>query len=203
MPAIEIKEPWTVGSKKVEFWVIRGEVMSVMNDSTSNVHSESGGGWMSANGWIANAPVIRTTTHRSGAFWLRDAEGKEFQIDTADTHLPLRTGHKVAVLLCGRSPQPEKDSLTCAVVNYTTDQYCAVLGPAALDARMTLTWRVGCLVMIGIPVILWMGSRRGGDPYVLLAMIISLIAVTLLARIRRKQARRSLSKHIVELCKSI
>lgn len=203
MPSVEAKEPWYHGRKKVEFWVIRGEVMSVMNNSTSSVRSEGGGGWVGPYGGNITAPVIRTAIHNTGAFWLQDAEGKEYQIGTADIHLALRTGHKVAVLLCGRSPQREKDSLTCAVVNFTTDQYHAVLGPEALDSHMKLTRKVGCLFMIAVPAILLMFSGKGGGGQALFLAFIIVGVVAWLNGARITQVEKSLSKHIIELCKSI
>jgi hypothetical protein len=106
MPAIpQGSDLWTL--KGVEFWEIRGVVLSSEKRSESQVHGFGGGGGIGtdANGCIYGSidPVaINTTVSRSQEFWLRDESGREIHFELGDWSVPLRPDQTVSVLCAQR-----------------------------------------------------------------------------------------------------
>lgn len=194
---------WEHGRKRVEFWALRGEVMAVNNTSHTSVVSGGGGGWVGPYGGHVSAPVIESITRYSGSFWLRDREGKEYEIGTGRLHLALRPGHQVCVLLCGRAARPRQQPLTCTVVNFTTDERLDVFTPHLLNRRMKLTRRVGALHLIAVAAVFLALAEpgRGGDAIVK-AVVMTMVAGVLNA-VRIGVIERSLARHVDSLVRSL
>ena len=92
--------------KGVEFWEIRGIVLSSEKRSEAHVQGFGGGGGIGtdANGCVYGSidPVeINTTINRSQEFWLRDESGREIHFELGDWSVPLRPDQTVSVL-CAR-----------------------------------------------------------------------------------------------------
>lgn len=93
--------------KGMEFWEIRGVVLSSEKRSEAHVHGFGGGGEIGtdANGCVYGSvdPVeINTTINRSQEFWLRDESGREVHFELDDWSVPLRPDQTVSVLCAQR-----------------------------------------------------------------------------------------------------
>jgi hypothetical protein len=77
------------------------EVVSVNQRERSTVHSSTfGGGGLTYKGTGFNVPVNVQTTHESWLeVWVRCPDGTEDRLTFSDENLPVREGHRLAVLL--------------------------------------------------------------------------------------------------------
>lgn len=203
MSTVEAREQWGHGRKTMEFWVVRGEVVSVMNESHRTVESTGGGGWIGPYGGHVSAPTIYTRTRHSGSFWLRGVEGQEFQIHTGTFHLPLRTGHQVSALCCGLSPRPLDNILTSVVVNHTTGQALTVHSAHQLIDLLKITWRPGWLFVITTTASLLALSAPKAWLMALVKALVIIAVVALFNDLRVNLMGRSLTRHIDRLIKTL
>ncbi len=105
----------TVGDRVIDLYNFHGEVVEEKKWSTTQI--SGGGSTTQATGYASNAPITSaTTTHDQ--FFVRSDDGQEMAVETTNSGLALRKGHRVTVfwgIVKGNERGP-----FVAILNHTT-----------------------------------------------------------------------------------
>ena len=105
----------TVGDRVIDLYNFHGEVVEEKKWATTQI--SGGGSTTQATGYASNAPITSaTTTHDQ--FFVRSDDGQEMAVETTNSGLALRKGHRVTVfwgIIKGNERGP-----FVAIYNHTT-----------------------------------------------------------------------------------
>ena len=127
-----------VRERRFTFRQVAGEVIGNRKWSETHVTSSGGGGFVGAYGGVITAPSIQSRTVTRSEIWIRDEAGQERPLQLAGLDIPVREGHRIAVVWA--VPDGKDSGEIVLICNQTSGQSIA-----NHKAMVGMSTRAGCL----------------------------------------------------------
>lgn len=90
----------------IHTWGISGEALGAAIWSTTQVHSSGGGGYVGPYGGHVSAPTVSSSSTTHKRFFIRGDNGKESEIELANSSFGVRDGHRVTAVYAQHRESP-------------------------------------------------------------------------------------------------
>jgi hypothetical protein len=158
-------ESFKYRKKEIVFYKVAGEVLGNDKYSETHVSSSGGGGYVGQYGGHVSAPQVSSITTTNQEIWIKTESGSEESIQLKGYDIPMRSGHKISVILAGNK---DAGSYYTVIVNHSTGKHWLLHNADGLNERLNIERATGKSLLIAVLMffsLLSLGLGIGGGEF--------------------------------------